>query len=97
MDETTVPGTCPNNYTLVRTWTVTDNCGNSATAVQNITVKDNEAPVLAGVPTDEDVTCDGNIPSGEGVVTATDNCDGNVTVVLTEEEVLGACLKLTPL
>ena len=31
---------CANNYTLLRTWTVTDDCGNEAQHEQTVTVVD---------------------------------------------------------
>ena len=41
----TIPGSCPQEYTLVRTWTARDNCDNVTTASQTITVVDTTAPV----------------------------------------------------
>ena len=35
---TTIAGSCPSNYTIVKTWTATDQCGNSTSASQTITV-----------------------------------------------------------
>jgi len=74
--------TCANRYTITRTYRATDACGNFAECTQTITVNDQTAPVL---------TCPSNItvstPAGSctAVVnftpTATDNCNGAVTIV----------------
>jgi large repetitive protein len=39
-------GNCAGNYTLTRTWTVTDAHNNTTSATQTITVQDTKAPVL---------------------------------------------------
>jgi hypothetical protein len=90
LDEQTIPGSCANSFTLIRTWTATDDCGNSTTAVQTISAGDNEAPVITDIPADETIECSTGIPS-PGAVTATDNCDNNVTVSLDEQTIPGAC------
>jgi hypothetical protein len=79
---------CP--YTITRTWEVTDGCGNFASTTQIITVQDNTNPVLAGVPSDITVECDA-IPSAASP-TATDNCDANVAISLSETTTPGACV-----
>ncbi len=76
--------TCPNRYTITRTYRATDVCGNFAECTQIITVNDQTAPVI---------TCPANItvttPIGSCtavvnfVVTATDNCNGAITIVST--------------
>ena len=59
LGETREDGACPDSYTLRRRWQARDRCGNlSAEAEQALTVSDDTAPVLAGVPADEDVSCD---------------------------------------
>ncbi len=54
------PGACPNSYSIVRTWTVTDNVGYSASIVQNITVEDTTAPTFT-VPADVSIACGADI------------------------------------
>ncbi|MCO6484665.1 MAG: gliding motility-associated C-terminal domain-containing protein [Saprospiraceae bacterium] len=93
LDEIIVPGACPQEYTITRTWTATDDCGNVSTHTQTITVQDSNAPVITGVPSDVTV----NIANGESVpeipmdVTAEDNCDSNVSFTFEEEIISGQC------
>jgi len=42
-------GTCPNESTIVRTFTATDNCGNASTATQTISL-DNVTPTVTAAP-----------------------------------------------
>ena len=76
-----------NNYTLTRTWSTTDSSGNSSSATQIITVVDTTAPIFNGVPADVTVQCD-DVPD-TAAVTATDNCDTNVSVNFNEERTDG--------
>jgi len=75
-------GGCENEWTITRTWTATDECGNVTAADQTITVVDTTNPVLAGVPADTTVECD-SVPAPASP-TASDNCDGDVTIELAE-------------
>ena len=82
-NETIVPGTCANSYTIVRTWTATDTYGNSVSQSQNITVYDDVRPSI-NCPNNITV-CVPNNGQGRTVnfnVTASDNC-GAATVVST--------------
>ena len=84
------PGTCPNNYSIIRTWVATDICGNSQTHTQQITIQDTTPPIFVGsLPTSEVFAkCDG-IPAAP-VLTATDNC-GSATVTYSEVKIDGDC------
>ncbi|MDV7389844.1 hypothetical protein RZS08_00765, partial [Arthrospira platensis SPKY1] len=46
MTETKLPGTCAQEFTLIRRWIATDDCGNSSSAEQLIKVKDTTPPVI---------------------------------------------------
>ena len=91
--EVRTDGSCPDTYTLTRTWTATDNCGNASTQSQTITVEDTTAPALSGVPADVTVQCDA-VPAAAVIgteVTATDNCDSDVDITYSEVRTDGAC------
>jgi hypothetical protein len=74
---------CPNQLSILRTWTAMDTCGNYSMATQFIHVFDSIAPVLYDVPADTGYCCPDSIPPPPNV-TAIDNCDGQVAVALTE-------------
>jgi gliding motility-associated-like protein len=77
------PNGCATNYTIHRTWTVTDCAGNTTEHVQVITVEDNSVPVLSGdIPVDVTVECDG-IPEA-AILTVEDNCGNNIPIAFTE-------------
>ena len=86
-----------------RTWIATDACGNpSAPYIQVMLAEDTIAPVI-NCPADIELDCDQPLP-GVPVVTATDNCDDDVTVSYVqhifgdqlEEGVLANCTPTTP-
>ena len=70
--------------TTVITWTYDDGIGNTSTQTQNVIIDDNTAPDIAGVPSGAIIQ--GNDPGLCGamvdfpVITAVDNCSGNVTL-----------------
>lgn len=87
VDNITVPGSCPFNYTLERTWTVTDACGNSFSDVQTIIVQDVTDPTFGNIPQAMTMACTDNMSADAvyanwlatyGGGTATDNC-GTIT------------------
>ncbi|MEM7247872.1 MAG: hypothetical protein AAF533_21220 [Acidobacteriota bacterium] len=80
-----IPGECPDERTLIRTWTASDRCGNDATLVQTIIFDDDEQPVMEGLPEELEITVECDAIPEPPEVTATDNCDpGPIEVVLTE-------------
>ena len=87
VDNITVPGSCPFNYVLERTWTVTDACGNSFSDVQTLNVQDVTDPVFGNTPQDMSMVCTDNMSADAAYAnwlatyaggTATDNC-GTIT------------------
>lgn len=88
--EIRVDGACPDSYQLRRQWTATDNCGNTSSVEQLITVQDVTPPVFTSVPMSLTSSC-AAVPA-VGVPTATDDCDGAVTIVFDgETRTDGAC------
>ncbi|NNM16820.1 MAG: hypothetical protein HKO56_09190, partial [Bacteroidia bacterium] len=73
-----IPGTCSNQFTMIRTWTFTDNSSNSSSVSQTIIVNDSIAPVAAA-PADITVACVSDIPAPT-TLTALDNCGDSFTV-----------------
>jgi uncharacterized membrane protein len=69
--ETRTNGSCPQNYTLTRSWTATDLCGNTDTKTKSITFQDTQAPTIT-CPADKTLTCGATATFDPP--TATDNC-----------------------
>ncbi|MCO6484214.1 MAG: gliding motility-associated C-terminal domain-containing protein [Saprospiraceae bacterium] len=101
-EDITTPGGCPQEFTVLRTWTATDDCGNTATAIQLIGVVDEEAPVLIpkvpileGVPSGSTITleCDEVQVLDEGAFMAMDNCDPDPEIIFEEEILTGDCVQ----
>jgi len=77
------PGGCPHEYTIRRTWTVTDTCGNAQSVDQFITVIDNIAPTIETAPQFLVLNCTANLNVNDaftewintrGGAQAEDNC-----------------------
>lgn len=75
---------CAGQYTLLRTWTITDSCGNDQSYTQTISVYDNTAPTLVTeLITNQDVLCSDipAVPQLEFI----DNCSGvNPNIIYNE-------------
>ncbi len=79
--------------TLIRviTWTATDACGNSVSASRNFSINDMTPPVFVNLPEGGETPC-GQMPNGNSLgVTASDDCDPNVTVTTTYADNGTAC------
>ena len=89
-EEDTIPGTCPNNSTILRTWTATDDCGNFESHTQTIIIEDNTPPTF-----DQEIRtpelyakCDA-IPAPQEF-SAIDLC-GTATISYSEVNIAGDC------
>lgn len=87
--ENRLDGNCDESYVIVRTWTATDNCGNESPFVQRITVQDIIAPEFTTTIDDLTVECD-EVPSLPAI-SATDNCDNDVRILVDEDNIDGNC------
>ncbi len=86
-----LPGTCSQAYTLIRTWTATDACGNTATCSATIVVEDSTAPVIS-CPSDVTASCSiSTDPATTGFATATDVCDTSPIITYVDELTMDFC------
>ncbi|MGB5417250.1 gliding motility-associated C-terminal domain-containing protein, partial [Algibacter sp.] len=82
-------GTCPNSYTIARTWVAKDVCGLTTTYTQRIIVQDTTPPTFVEtLPRDTTVECD-MIPEASSL-SAIDNC-GDATVTVSDARTNGDC------
>lgn len=73
--------TCANQYTITRTYQVSDACSNTATCTQSITVNDQTPPNITNCPANVAVSCASAVPAVNlAAVLTSDNCNGVVTV-----------------
>ena len=77
------------NQIFTKTCTAMDECGNSVTSVVNVYINDTTAPELMGVPADQDVECGDEIP--DAFVTAMDNCDDELEIILSGDTEYNDC------
>ncbi len=71
-----IPGDCPQEMTIQRTWLATDDCLNEAGCVQVIEVEDTTPPEIT-CPPDITIECgESTDPKNTGFPTGFDNCVG---------------------
>ena len=66
---------CAGQYTILRTWTITDSCGNNQSYTQTISVYDNAAPTLV-TPLNTEITANCSDIPPVPQLEFTDNCSG---------------------
>jgi len=77
-------GSCPQNATIARTFTVADESGNSSDCTQTIEIIDNTAPEIT-CPNDISIPFGGSTdPSETGSATATDNCTNVIEITYSD-------------
>ncbi|MDO4881493.1 MAG: gliding motility-associated C-terminal domain-containing protein, partial [Capnocytophaga sp.] len=80
---------CENQYTIQRTFTLSDECNQPLTYTQYIKIEDNTPPTFVGtLPKDTSVSSN-QIPE-QAEVTAIDSCNGGVTIQKLREEIKDA-------
>ncbi|MFN0173690.1 MAG: choice-of-anchor L domain-containing protein [Saprospiraceae bacterium] len=84
-----VPGSCLNEFTINRTWTVKDAAGNVNNCVQKINVQDKKPPTI-NCPANVTVTCDMSVGK-TGTAVANDNCDMDVSISHSDTHIFGDC------
>jgi len=85
---TTLPGSCPENYTLIRTFTAEDECGNAASAIQEVVFTDTVAPMILTMPADLILACEDAV--ADSAITASDNCS-DLTLAWSDSTAAGDC------
>ena len=77
--------------TFVRTWTATDACENTSTCEQTITLTDTEQPYwTSDLPANATLACGAEAPT-PSAVTASDACQGDLTVEVSEAYAAEGC------
>ncbi len=89
LDEQIITGSCANNFTVVRLYTITDACGISVSQAWTINVVDTSAPTLFNIPEDITISCGDPISIPE--VFATDICSGLANVSLAAQTIDTDC------
>jgi hypothetical protein len=83
-----IPGECPGESTIYRTFTATDACGLTDSCTQTIVIQDTTAPTLI-CPPDLTVECGEDVDYGTPIIT--DNCDPDPQVTVSITEIPGDC------
>ncbi len=85
-----LPGDCPQNRTIIRTWKALDACGNSSTCNQVVTIHDSTNPTMS-CPPNVTIECTAStLPANTGTASASDNCS-TFAVTSSDVTVAGGC------
>ena len=87
LDEDTIPGDCPQEFTINRIFRAFDECGNSGMFVQVIEIVDTVAPVFDPFEIEIDIACD---QVDQFSLDASDNC-GVVELNYSDLQFSGGC------
>ncbi|HRX86611.1 MAG TPA: hypothetical protein P5572_16430, partial [Phycisphaerae bacterium] len=86
-----VPGDCPQEYKILRTWYATAECNVYDECIQTIGVKDTTPPVIDTCPGDIQIDCDEDVPPCDtNAIVAIDSC-GAVHVTCRDLGTTGVC------
>jgi hypothetical protein len=88
-EDVTVPGACPQSYSVTRTWTAIDACGNRSTCSVAIAVVDTTAPRIVCPRVESPIECPAVPVFPEA--TASDDCDPTPRLVFRDVTVAGQC------
>ncbi|MCC6752668.1 MAG: hypothetical protein IT266_01650, partial [Saprospiraceae bacterium] len=88
-----VPGSCPDNYVIERSWIAYDDCNNTRIEIQEITILDTAKPVITCPDDIVTIDCEANVdPDSTGYATATDLCSEEVTMIEYVDNIIpGTC------
>jgi gliding motility-associated-like protein len=90
VEDVRTDGSCPNSYTITRTWTATDECGLTKEHIQIIVVRDTKAPTFVGTLPPKTLTAECDAVPTADILTAIDNC-GDATVTVKDVKTTGDC------
>lgn len=88
-----IPGSCPDNFTIRETYIAIDRCGNQSDPfIFTITVNDTVPPTAAPLPVIGPFACVDGIPDAdEAMITGIDNCERDVDVNIVSIETTTGC------
>jgi len=91
IDDTSVPGSCPQEETITRIFIVIDDCGNEVRDTIQISIVDNAAPTVTSTNFVENLT----IPCNQALpiinFTVSDNCDNDVIIMESRDSIGDPC------
>ncbi len=86
--DSVLPGRCPQESVIVRTWSASDTCGNLSVCEQLIVFYDSTFPTII-CPSDTAFKCDSIGDPGRAL--AIDNCDPDPIITFTDSVTTGPC------